>query len=199
MIRSTTAALFTLCGLLTFAGTFAACAQQIDWTGPIAKSFALPLGEGTGEGYHVLHDAFEGLPGERWDGDGGGDTDLGDPVTTIGDGVVIFAEDTKGRWGNMVIIRHAYKDEKEELVLIDSIYAYLLDAFVRPGDEVYRGDKIGAIGKGKNEEDPSLLYFAIRREVELPIENIPPELYRKYYHDPRTFIEEFATTEGSGE
>lgn len=170
-------------------------AQQIDWTGPIAEEFALPLGDGTGKGYHVSTGAFDGLPGERWNGDGGGDTDLGDPVSTIGDGVVIFAGDTKGRWGNMVIIRHAYHDEDSELVLIDSIYAFLYDAFVKAGDEVYLGDKIGAIGKGSKGKEDSLLYFAIRREVELPIENIPPELYQKYYHDPRTFIAEFSKEE----
>lgn len=166
--------------------------QQIDWTGPIADAFALPLGEGSGEGYHIEIKAFDDLPGERWNGDGGGDTDLGDPVSTIGDGIVIFAEDTKGKWGNMVIIRHAYHNDKGELVLIDSVYAYLLDAFVRAGDEVYLGDKIGAIGKGEKNKGASLLYFAIRKEVDFPIENIPPELYRKYYYVPSKFIAEFA-------
>ncbi|MEM6917034.1 MAG: peptidoglycan DD-metalloendopeptidase family protein [Verrucomicrobiota bacterium] len=186
----------TLLGAFSFAALASTVhSQQIDWTGPIAEAFALPLGDGTGAGYEVVHEAFEDLPGERWDGNGGGDTDLGDPVSTIGDGVVIFSEDTKGKWGNMVIIRHAYMDENGKLALIDSIYAFLLDAFVRAGDEVYLGDKIGAIGKGKKESNPSQLYLAIRREVEFPIENIPPKLYRKYYHDPRTFISEFKAEE----
>lgn len=169
--------------------------DPIPWEGPVAEAFALPFGKGTGEGYHVFRKAFDELPGETWDGVGGGDTDLGNPVSTIGDGLVIFSGDSESKWGNMVIVRHAYRDERGEIVLIDSIYAYLFEVFVRTGDEVSLGDPIGAIGRAKKEGNTALLYFAIRKCVDHSTQNIEPEQYRRYYHDPREFIAMFTSAE----
>lgn len=165
--------------------------EEIDWQGPIADAFELPLGDGKGTGYNVTQKAFEKLPGDTWDGNGGGDTDLGDPVASIGSGVVIFAEDSKSMWGNMVIIRHAYRDKNDELVLIDSIYAHLLEVFAKKGDEVQLGEKIGAIGKSGKGERTAMLYFAIKKDVFSPVDEGDPQDWRKHYHSPGTFIENF--------
>ena len=41
---------------------------------------------------------------------GGGNSDVGAPVYSMGDGIVTWAYDVRAGWGNVVIIRHAYRD-----------------------------------------------------------------------------------------
>src|SRR5437867_1382494 len=43
--------------------------------------------------------------GEDWNGVGGGDTDLGDPVYGVAHGLVVFARDYRMGWGNVIILR----------------------------------------------------------------------------------------------
>src|SRR5690606_27820955 len=58
---------------------------------PIANSFDFPVGAPNGDGYHVKRGfSAHGFPGELWNGDGGGDTDRGDPVTSIANGLVVY-------------------------------------------------------------------------------------------------------------
>ncbi len=37
--------------------------------------------------------------GDDWNGVNGGNSDLGDPIYTIGNGYVVYAKDIKGGWG----------------------------------------------------------------------------------------------------
>jgi murein DD-endopeptidase MepM/ murein hydrolase activator NlpD len=93
--------------------------------GQLADGFDYPVGKPNGEGYYV-HRAFlanEHL-GDDWNGREGGDTDLGDPVFAIGDGLVVFSLNAKMGYGNVVILRHAYA-EADEVRYIDSFYAHL--------------------------------------------------------------------------
>src|SRR5262249_55151764 len=46
--------------------------------------------------------------GEDWNGNGGGDTDLGQDVFAVANGRVVFAENCGRLWGNLVIIEHVY-------------------------------------------------------------------------------------------
>jgi septal ring factor EnvC (AmiA/AmiB activator) len=76
----------------------------------------------------------------------------GDPVKAVYNGKVVFA-----RWfadyGNMVVLDHG--DE------VLSLYARLRNILVRVGDLVNTGDRIGLVGTGPGENEPSL-YFEVR-------------------------------------
>ena len=52
--------------------------------------------------------------GEDWNGKGGGDSDLGDPIYAIADGVVMFAYDCRGGWGPCILLRHVYRDPRNQ-------------------------------------------------------------------------------------
>jgi len=76
----------------------------------------------------------------------------GTPVTAVYGGKVVFA-----RWfsdyGNMAVIDHG--DE------VLTLYARLRSILVRPGEVVAAGDRIGLVGIGPGETEPSL-YFEVR-------------------------------------
>ena len=75
----------------------------------VADGFALPVGlAGTKKYYKARGFRTNGHLGEDWNGEGGGDTDLGDPVYSTAHGLVVFAQDYRLGWGNVVIVRHAY-------------------------------------------------------------------------------------------
>src|SRR5258707_34440 len=87
---------------------------------PLADGFDLPVGK-NGLSYYVARGVRpNGHLGEDWNGVGGGDTDLGDPIYSTADGIVTFAQDYRLGWGNVVIIRSAYL-ENGEMKYIDSL------------------------------------------------------------------------------
>jgi hypothetical protein len=60
----------------------------------LADSFDFPVGIPDGQGYYKARGFRpQGHLGEDWDGIRGGDTDLGDPVHSIGSRIVVFARD----------------------------------------------------------------------------------------------------------
>src|SRR5436853_7410279 len=88
----------------------------------LADGFDFPVGKPDAQGYYKARGfRSHGHLGEDWDGIGGGDTDLGDPVYCIGEGIVVFARDCHMGWGNVIIIRHSYR-EGGMIKNVDSIY-----------------------------------------------------------------------------
>lgn len=80
--------------------------------------------------------------GDDLNGIGGMDTDLGDPVFAVADGLVTFAGQSLPGWGNIIIISHRTCDNRR----LQSMYAHLLRADVKPGDLVARGNRIALVG-----------------------------------------------------
>src|SRR3954462_13251990 len=92
---------------------------------PMADGFETPVGKGGSGVYHRARGFTpNGHLGEDWNGAGGGDSDLGAPITACANGIVLFADDDHVGWGNVVIIRHAY-EEDGEVKFIDSLYGHL--------------------------------------------------------------------------
>ncbi len=110
-----------------------------------------------GENHHL---------GDDWNGLGGGDSDLGDPVFAVAHGRVTSAEHRGPGWGNTVRIAHRYRDGLKDEV-VESFYAHLDTMEVRPGEIVFRGQRIGTIGNADGAYFAHL-HFEIRDEVGLP-------------------------------
>lgn len=71
---------------------------------------------------------------------GAGNTDCNDPVYAAGIGTVVFAQVSSG-WGKLVRIRHNTPEGVRY-----TLYAHLNSMLVSVGQEVVRGQQIGAIG-----------------------------------------------------
>ena len=82
---------------------------------PLCDGFDFPVGKPDGNGYYRSRGLRLKSPrhmGEDWNGNKGGNSDLGDPVYSVGHGVVTYAADARGAWGKGVIVRHAFREPK---------------------------------------------------------------------------------------
>src|SRR5262245_9661593 len=68
--------------------------------------------------------------GEDWNGNGGGNTDLGQEVHAVANGRVKFAENCGRLWGNVVMLEHRYYENHETHKII-SLYAHLNEIKVK--------------------------------------------------------------------
>jgi len=157
----------------------------------LADGFDFPVGKPDAAGYYKSRGLRLRAPrhfGEDWNGRGGGDTDLGDPVYSIADGVVTFAHDVRGGWGNVVIVRHAYRDPDDGKVkFVDALHGHLQRIMTRVGDTVKRGQQIGTIGNNRGMYSAHL-HFEIRHNIHIGMHRnvAPPTL--EHWADPTQFI-----------
>ena len=153
----------------------------------LATGFDFPVGIPDAQGYYKAR-GFRphGHLGEDWDGVRGGDTDLGDPVYGIGDGVVVLARDCHMGWGNVIIVRHAYREDGT-IKSIDSLYGHLDTILVRPGQAVSRGQKIGTVGTAHGLYDAHL-HLEIRKNIEIGMSRAAFARDFSNYYDPSQFI-----------
>lgn len=111
-----------------------------------SDGFDYPVGVPNAEKYFLaLNFGEERHLGEDWNGVGGGNSDLGDPVYVIGNGLVTFSKEVCCGWGKVIRIVHRMPNHPE-YDYVESVYAHLQNIQVKPGDLVRRGDKIGSIG-----------------------------------------------------
>jgi len=153
----------------------------------LADGFDLPVGKPDGQGYYKAR-GFQshGHPGEDWDGSGGGNTDLGDPIYGIANGVVVFARDCHMGWGNVVIVRHAYR-EGGSIKNIDSLYGHLDRILVHRGQRVARGEQVGTMGTAHGLYDAHL-HLEIRKNIEIGMSRAAFACDSSNYYDPSQFI-----------
>jgi murein DD-endopeptidase MepM/ murein hydrolase activator NlpD len=163
----------------------------------LADGFDLPVGKPDAKGYYKARGfRAHGHLGEDWDGVGGGDTDLGDPVYCIGDGVVVFARDCHQGWGNVVIVRHAYR-EGGSVRNVDSLYGHLQKILVRKGQAVKRGQEIAAIGNAHGLYDAHL-HLEVRKNIEIGMSRDKFAQDQSNYYDPSQFIAGHRHMQGGG-
>lgn len=153
---------------------------------PRAGSFGFPVGDGSAAGYYNAQPFGENAHlGDDWNGNGGGDTDLGDPVLAIADGVVSSTEDHGGGWGKVVRVIHDVGPAGAP-VHVESLYAHLDSIEVSTGEVVARGHRIGTIGDAGGRY-PAHLHLEVRDRVGLPLGRGYGAAARGYL-DPTAFI-----------
>jgi Membrane proteins related to metalloendopeptidases len=159
----------------------------------IAESFSYPLGsreiltearDKKDDWYNALDFGEENHLGEDWNKNSGGNTDCGEPVFSIADGVVVYAQHAGAGWGNVIIIEHLLPDGSR----VESLYGHL-ERIEKNSGEVRKGELIGAVG---NADGKYLchLHFEIRTE-DSPMRGQPGAGYstdRRGWVDPSEFI-----------
>ena len=166
------------------------------WT-KLADGFDFPVGKPDAENYYKAR-GFRpnGHLGEDWDGIRGGDTDFKDPIYSIGDGIVVFARDVYLGWGNVVIVRHAYK-EGGAIKHIDALYGHLYSMNVKRGQKIARGQLIGTMGTAHGQYDAHL-HLEIRKNIEIGLSKSKFQKDFSNYYDPTQFIAAHRKLSGGG-
>ena len=157
----------------------------------LADGFDYPVGKPNAEGYYKARGLRLRPPvhfGEDWNGIGGGDSDLNDPIYACADGVVTFAADVKVGWGRVVLIRHAYRDPATgQVKFVDSQYGHLRSILVKKGQLVKRGKKIGTMGNNRGMY-AAHLHFEMRHNLKIGMQRESVERSTKNWADPTKFI-----------
>lgn len=182
------------CLILIAAAWTSSCRGQAFTLVQLADGFDYPVGKPDAAGYYVYRGFTQhGHLGEDWNGNGGSNTDLGDPVYSIAHGIVIFSEDYKRGWGNVAIIRHAYRGKNGQIQFVDSLYGHLHDRYCKVGERVTRGQKIGTIGRGPHNMYLAHLHFEIRKDLRVGMRrDLYPKTFATYYV-PRVFMDAHRT------
>jgi murein DD-endopeptidase MepM/ murein hydrolase activator NlpD len=160
----------------------------------LADGFDYPVGKPNADGYYKARGLRLREPrhyGEDWNGRTGGDSDLGDPVYAIADGIVTLAANLRGGWGNVVLTRHAYRDPSSgQVKYIDTLNGHLDKIMVSQGQLVKRGQQIGTIGSNSGMY-PAHLHFEIRHDISIGMgrSNVPADLV--HWADPTQFIDQY--------
>jgi murein DD-endopeptidase MepM/ murein hydrolase activator NlpD len=182
--------------------SLAAAPQPVSFSGDsafikLADGFDFPVGKPEAQGYYKARGfRSHGHLGEDWDGVGGGDTDLGDSIYVIGDGVVVFARDCHMGWGNVVIVRHSYREDGT-VHTIDSLYGHLQTILVKRGERVTRGQKIATMGTAHGLYDAHL-HLEIRKNLEIGMSRAAFARDFSNYYDPSGFIASHRHLQTSG-
>jgi murein DD-endopeptidase MepM/ murein hydrolase activator NlpD len=157
----------------------------------LADGFDYPVGKPNAAGYYKARGLRLRSPqhfGEDWNGRGGGDSDLGDPVYSIADGVVTFAYDVRAGWGNVVLIRYAYRDPRSgQVKFCDALYGHLDRMMVRTGQVVKRGQQVGTIGTNRGMYSAHL-HFEIRHNIRIGMHRSKAPATLEHWADPTEFI-----------
>ncbi len=104
-------------------------------------------------------------PGEDWNGNGGTNTELGEPVYATAAGRVIYKQLSSSGFGNMVQIVHKLPIGEYTL----SVYAHMDQILVNEGDLVDLTTQIGTVGNSGTQY--AHLHWEIRQQSFLDLSN----------------------------
>ena len=154
---------------------------------PLTAGFDFPIGPPDATGYYDAQPfGRNDHLGSDWNGKGGGNSDLGDPVYVIAPGIVTRARDFGAGWGNVVMVMHRYLDASGDEQWVESMYAHLDTMSVSFGDQLSRGDRLGTIGDAHGMYWAHL-HFEIRSQIGMP-PGVGYGVDTKGYLDPTSFI-----------
>jgi murein DD-endopeptidase MepM/ murein hydrolase activator NlpD len=173
----------------------AAARYAVLQTAPYVTGFDFPVGWPDAKGYYDARSfGMKGHMGSDWNGVGGENTDLGDPVHASGEGVVIFSGYAGEGWGDCIILAHRLPGKMRDRQ-IETFYGHLHERLVEVGDVVRRGQKIGTIGTA-NGRYLAHLHFEVRRRPWMGIRRGYND-DKRWWHEPTTFIRKNRKTSGS--
>jgi murein DD-endopeptidase MepM/ murein hydrolase activator NlpD len=160
-------------------------AQAVSTT---ADGFDFPVAPPNADGYYKSRGfRNKGHLGEDWlVADGSSAKSLGKPVYAIGNGLVVLARDIHASWGNVVIVRHAWI-ENRQLHFADSLYAHLDRIFVRENQQVKKGQQIGVIGNNHGMY-PAHLHFEVHKDLAVGVNHQQGTRDLRSYWVPTDFI-----------
>lgn len=156
----------------------------------LADGFDFPVGGPAMEGYEVSRAALRGTthPGDDFKAIAGEGDGLGAPVHAAAAGLVVRSEDAGGAFGNVVFIRHRYRDAQGREVFCETVCMHLQSRTVKAGDRVARGQQIGTVGNNGG-MFPVHLHFEVRKVLGLPLKvNASGKDLEKYFEIPHGFI-----------
>lgn len=155
----------------------------------IADGFDFPVGSnGSAAGYYMARKMTPfGHLGDDWNGVGGGNSDYGDPVYSIADGVVVYSENFGSNWGQVIIVRHKYRESDGSVRKVDSLYGHVINRRVAAGSFVRRGQQIAQIGNN-NGMYLAHLHLEIRSNTAIGIQSWNHSKGLSNYHRPDQFI-----------
>lgn len=152
----------------------------------LTDGFDFPVGAPNAKGYYNAQKfGVNNHLGDDWNGVGGGNTDFGDPIYSVGKGRVTEVSQFYGGWGKVVRVAYSFQENNTEKQ-VESLYAHMDSVFVKNGDILNRGQKLGTIGNAEGIY-LSHLHFEIRNKIALPL----GQGYSKDqtgYLDPTKFI-----------
>jgi hypothetical protein len=134
--------------------------------------------------------------GEDWNGLEGGNSDRGKPVYSTGNGIVVLARDMRMSWGNLVIIRHIFLEDRQ-MKTVDSVYAHLDKILVREGKQIVRGQQIGTIGTNRGMYTAHL-HFEVRKNLYIGFNQRAFGKDYSNYYVPTSFIAQRRKLYGAG-
>jgi len=125
---------------------------------PLVLDFDPPMGtEHAGLTYNAQPFLTTRHLGDDINGIGGKDSDLGDPVYSVADGVALYTGWPSDGWGNVIILLHLLPGDR----LVESFYAHLDKIEIHVGQRVRRGQRIGKVGNAGGRY-PAHLHFELR-------------------------------------
>jgi murein DD-endopeptidase MepM/ murein hydrolase activator NlpD len=152
-----------------------------------ADGFDLPVAPPDAAGFYKSRGFRSGgHMGEDWVTDGGSARGYGRPVYSIGNGIVVLARDVHVAWGNVVIVRHAWI-ENRQLRFADSLYAHLERITVREGQQVSRKQQVGTVGNNRGMYPPHL-HFEIHKDLSIGVNHSQGTRDLRSYWLPTEFI-----------
>ena len=123
------------------------------------KEFVTEAKDNKDDWYNATNFGQDFHLGEDWNKNSGGNTDCGEPVYAIGNGVIVYAENAGPGWGNVLIIEHTLLDGKK----VESLYGHLKE-FVKTSGEVKKRELIAKVGNA-NGKYLCHLHLEIRDET----------------------------------
>ncbi|OYW27866.1 MAG: hypothetical protein B7Z47_06335 [Chthoniobacter sp. 12-60-6] len=154
----------------------------------LADGFDFPVGKPDAAGFYKARGYWpNGHLGEDWNGQGGGDSDLGDPIYAIGRGVVIFSQNIGVGWGNCVLVRHIFREADGKVAMVDSLYAHLHERKVKLHELVEKGQLVGTMG-GNNGMYPVHLHLEVRKNLHIGMNRSQFARDSSNYYSPTAFI-----------
>ncbi|HEY5743303.1 MAG TPA: M23 family metallopeptidase [Terrimicrobiaceae bacterium] len=163
----------------------------------LADGFDHPVGKPDAVGYYRSRGFRPRYHmGEDWNGLEGGNSDLGKPVYSTANGIVVLARDMRMSWGNLVIIRHIFLEDGQ-MKTVDSVYAHLERILVREGKQIVRGQQIGTIGTNRGMYTAHL-HFEIRKNLSIGYNQRAFGKDYSNYYVPTSFIAQHRKLYGTG-